>query len=170
MFSRAVEREGHCRQKSLVCVGSTLGVPATLGLPRSQNVCFPRLHCSGSRLLYRGRALCCVHFPGLSCSGSGCGYSTKMQIGLGLRFVPSLVGVTQAPRSLMSTLSPGAGCLIASAVPASVFALVQSAFCLFWEADSWLHPSRQVSTIQNLRTSLVRDWNPVCSLGGECSL
>ena len=138
--------------------------------PCSQNVCFPRLHCSGSRLLYRVWALCCVHFPGLSCSGSGCGYSTKMQIGLGLRFVPSLVGVTQAPRSLMSTLSPGAGCLIASAVPASVFALVQSAFCLFWEADSWLHPSRQVSTIQNLRTSLVRDWNPVCSLGGECSL
>ena len=108
--------------------------------PRSQNVCFPRLHCSGSRLLYRGRALCCVHFPGLSCSGSGCGYSTKMQIGLGLRFVPSLVGATQAARSLMSTLSPGAGCLIVSAVPASVFALVQCAFCLFWKLISVCAP------------------------------
>ena len=108
--------------------------------PRSQNVCFPRLHYSGSRLLYRGRALCCVHFPGLSCSGSGCGYSRKMQIGLGLRFVPSLVGATQAARSLMSTLSPGAGCLIVSAVPASVFALVQCAFCLFWKLISVCAP------------------------------
>ena len=39
--------------------------------PRSQRVCFPRLHCSGSRLLYRVRDMCCVHFPGLSRSGSG---------------------------------------------------------------------------------------------------
>ena len=30
----------------------------------------PHLHCSGSRLLYRGRALSCVHFPGPSRSGS----------------------------------------------------------------------------------------------------
>ena len=70
----------------------------------------------------------------------------------------------------MSTLSPGAGCLIASAIPASVFALVQCAFCLFWEADFWLRPSRQVSTIQNLRMALFRDWKPVCSLVGECCL
>ena len=39
--------------------------------PRLRHVCFPRLHCSGSRLLYRERALSCVHFPGLSRSGSG---------------------------------------------------------------------------------------------------
>ena len=39
--------------------------------PCLQRVCFPRLHCSGSRLLYRGRALCCVHFPGLSLSDPG---------------------------------------------------------------------------------------------------
>ena len=30
-----------------------------------------RLHCLGSRLLYRKRALSCVHFPGLSRSDSG---------------------------------------------------------------------------------------------------
>ena len=30
--------------------------------PRSQHMCFPRLHCSGSRLLYRERALSCVRF------------------------------------------------------------------------------------------------------------
>ena len=30
--------------------------------PRSWHVCFPHLHCSGSRLLYRERALSCVRF------------------------------------------------------------------------------------------------------------
>ena len=40
--------------------------------PRSlTGVCSPRLHCSDSRLLYREGALSCIHFPGLSCSGSG---------------------------------------------------------------------------------------------------
>ena len=35
------------------------------------------------------RALGCMHFPGLSCPGSGfLGYSTKAQTWLGLRFVP----------------------------------------------------------------------------------
>ena len=33
MFSRPVGREGHCRQISLACVGSTRSVPATMGLP-----------------------------------------------------------------------------------------------------------------------------------------
>ena len=64
-------REGHCRQISLSCVGSACSVPATLVCPCSRRVCFPILHFSGSRLLYRERALSCMHFPGLSCSGSG---------------------------------------------------------------------------------------------------
>ena len=41
MFSRAVGREGHCRQMSLACVGSISSVLATPGLP-SLTVCgFP---------------------------------------------------------------------------------------------------------------------------------
>ena len=48
------------------------------------------------------------------------GYSTKAETRLGLRFVPSPVGAAQAARSLTSTLSPSAGRLIPSAVPASV--------------------------------------------------
>ena len=39
--------------------------------PHSQHVCFLHLHCSGSRLLSRERALRCVDFPGLSRSHSG---------------------------------------------------------------------------------------------------
>ena len=45
--------------------------------PCSRRVCFPRLHCSGSRLLYRERALNFMHFPGLSRSGSGSGVLHK---------------------------------------------------------------------------------------------
>ena len=62
LFSRAVGRERHCRRMSLACVGSTLSVPTTLGLPPLTGVCFPRLHCSGSWLLYREQALCCMQF------------------------------------------------------------------------------------------------------------
>ena len=61
-FSSAAGREGRCRQISLACAGSTRSVPATLGLPPLMGVCFPRLHCSGSRLLYMERALRCVRF------------------------------------------------------------------------------------------------------------
>ena len=39
--------------------------------PHSWRMCFPRLHGLGSRLLYRERALSCVHFPGPGCSSSG---------------------------------------------------------------------------------------------------
>ena len=75
--------------------------------PHSWHVCFPRLHCSGSRLLSRERALICMHFPGLSCSGSCClGTPQKHR----LSFVPSPAG----------ELPPGMVCLIPPAVPASV--------------------------------------------------
>ena len=48
LFSSAVGREEHCKQISVVCAHSD---SATLGLTRSRCVCFPSLHCSGSRLL-----------------------------------------------------------------------------------------------------------------------
>ena len=46
------------------CSGHTGFAPAC-------RVCFPHLHCSGSRLLSRERALSCMHFPGLRRSDSG---------------------------------------------------------------------------------------------------
>ena len=39
--------------------------------PRSRCVCFPRLNCSGFRLLCREWALGCLHFSALNHSGSG---------------------------------------------------------------------------------------------------
>ena len=74
MFSCAVGREEHCKQISLAYEGNARNVWVTLGLPHSRRVCFPSLHCSGSRLLCRLNCLKwdlgCIHFPGLSCSGS----------------------------------------------------------------------------------------------------
>ena len=62
------------------CLGHTGFAPAT------RCVCFPNLVFSGSRLFCRRTvrwALGCMHFPGLSCSGSGSWVLHK-----GLNFVP----------------------------------------------------------------------------------
>ena len=143
---------------------------------RSRRTCFPRLHCSGSRLLYRERALSCRHFPGLSRSGSGSRVLHKGTDSAGPAFCAFPVRAAQAARSLTSALSLGAVCLIPSAVwPQLLCALVGCALCLFWESDFWLQPSWWMSTIQNLRKSLVRSWEPVCILvggavsGAECA-
>ena len=50
--------------------------------------------------------------------------------------------------------------------PQFLGAPVGCALCLFREADFWLQPFQWMSTIQNLRKSLVRSWEPVCSLVG----
>ena len=86
--------------------------------PRSQNVCFPRLHCSGSRLLYRERTLCCIHFPGLSCSGSGFWVLHKDADWVGPAFCAFPGQRNSGSQELDERTLPGAGCLIASAVPA----------------------------------------------------
>ena len=72
LFSRALGREEHCKQISLACVHSD---SATLGFPPTHVMCaFPvytaqTLGCSARNCLMR--ALVCMHFPGLSLSGSG---------------------------------------------------------------------------------------------------
>ena len=112
MFSCAEGREGRCRQISLACVGSTHSAPATLGLTPLTGVCFPRLHCSGSRLPYRGG-------PYVAC-GSSFRVLHKNVDSVGPAFCAFPAPVAQAARSLMSSLSPGAVRLIPSVVPASV--------------------------------------------------
>ena len=106
------------------CHWRVSGVPAVFRphwvCPRSQHVCFPRLHCSGSRLLYRERALSCMYFPGLSRSGSGFWVLHKDADSVGPAFCAFPVGAAQTTRSLTSALSPGAVGLLPSVVPASV--------------------------------------------------
>ena len=86
--------------------------------PHSWRVCFLCSHCSGSRLLYRERALSSVHFPGLSRSGSSFRVLHKSVDSVGSAFCAFPGRAAQSARSLMSTLSPGAVRLIPSTVPA----------------------------------------------------
>ena len=128
----------------------------------------PHLHCSGSRLLYRGRALSCVHFPGPSYSGSGFRVLHKDADSVGPAFCAFPAQAAQAARSLTGTLSPGESTSSPlRSQPQFPCAPVWCALCPFWEADFWLRPSRWMSTIQSLRKSLVRNWKPVCSLVGD---
>ena len=137
------------------------------GFAPAHGVCFPCPHCSGSRLLSRERALRCVDFPGLSRSDSGFRVLHKSTDSVGPAFCAVPVRAAQASRSLTGALSPGAVRLLPSAVPALVSARVRCALCLFLEAGLKLRPSRRMSTIQNLRKSLVRNWRPVCSVVGD---
>ena len=74
MFSLAVGREGHCEQISLASVGRAHSDSATLGLPLL-TACVPSqatlLRLQVALLGTVRRALGCMYFPGLICSGSG---------------------------------------------------------------------------------------------------
>ena len=70
----------------------------------------------------------------------------------------------QAARSLMGALSSGVVCLLPSTSPAPVPAGQVCAPCVS------LWPSWRMSTIQNLRKTLVKNWRPVCSVLGDAVL
>ena len=75
MFSRAAGREEHCTQTSLACVGSARSELATLGLPLLTACVLSRSTLLRLQVSLQGNCLKwvlgCVHFPGLSRSGSG---------------------------------------------------------------------------------------------------
>ena len=90
LFSCAMAREEHYKQISLVCVGTTCSVWTTLGLPQ---LTVPMLSLSTLlrlQVALKGncpkRALGCVFFPGLSCSGSGSRVLHKDTDSVGLVF------------------------------------------------------------------------------------
>ena len=68
-------REEHCKQVSLACVGSAHSVLATLSLPPHMECVLSQSTLLRPQVALQGnclkRALGCVHFPGLSHSGSG---------------------------------------------------------------------------------------------------
>ena len=83
--------------------------------PRSaHSVCFPSLHYSGFRLFCKVWALGCVHFPGLSLSGSGSQVLHKGADSVRPAFCSFRVGAAQETRCLASALSSGAVRLITS--------------------------------------------------------
>ena len=74
----------------------------------------------------------------------------------------------QATRSFPGALSLGAAHLPVRTSVSGRAGPVR--LCLYAAAGLWLPPSRRTATIQNLRRSLVRNWEPVCSLVGVPSL
>ena len=126
MFSRAVGREEHCKQISLVCVGSACSVSATLGLPPLTACVLSQSTILKLQVALKGNslrwALCCVHFPGLSRSGSGSRVLHKDTDSVEPVLCPSQVQASQTTRCSESTPSPGGAVrLITSPVPAVHF-------------------------------------------------
>ena len=113
LVSRAAGREGHCRQISVACVGSTHSVLATRVCPAHGCVLSPSTHLRLPAALYgAGPALRVVPVFG---------YFTKARTQLPLRFVPSPARAAQAASSLTGALSPGAVRLLPTARPSLSF-------------------------------------------------
>ena len=135
---------GALQQMSLACAGSTQKCSGHTGFAPAHGVCaFPVYTAQAPGCSAGSGALHCVHFLGLSCSGSGSRVLHKGPKSVGPAFCAFPVRAAQATRSLMSALSPGAVRLIPSVVPASVSRRAgRFTLCLFWAADFWLRPSQ----------------------------
>ena len=132
-------------------------------------VCSPHLHCSGSRLLSRERALRCMDFPGQSRSDSGSpvlhtstdsagpafcafpGQSISGRQELDDRTLPGCRAPSplRGPHLSFRERRPGAPCVC------------------FGELDSSCDPSSGCQPSRISRKSLVQSWKPVCSLVGD---
>ena len=124
------------------------------------------LRCSGSRLFYMERALRCTWFqpsgvpqkPGTkSCA---CFLCLPRQSGSGSqeldgRTLPGAAHLLLSAAHLLPSAAPATVPTRAGRVPAPCVSL---------------RPSRQMSTFQNLRRSLIRNWRPVCSAVGAAVL
>ena len=106
LFSCAVGREEHCKQIALACARSVL---ATLVCPLSQHVCFPCLHCLGSRLLCRELSEASPGLYALSRSKPlrfrYLGTPQRCRLGWACVLCPSQVGAAQVTRCLASAVA-----------------------------------------------------------------
>ena len=132
--------------------------------PRSRHVCFPSLHCSGSRLL-------CWELsdvgPGLHARPRSkllrlrfSGTPQRRRLGWPCVLCLSQVRAAQVTRCLGSAVSPGGECILSPPwsqplgfLSGSRCTRLRCAVCLLWGADLWLQPSRWLSTIQNPKKS-----------------
>ena len=145
------------------CMNHTGFAPSHVGC-----MCFPGLHCSGSRLLCRGTLQSRPGFCALPRSKllrfRFLGIPQRHRVGWGCVLCPSQVHVAQATRYLVSTLSPDVwwsypGGL--SLPPSQLLTYLgvqwehrlRCAMCLLWGADLWLRPSWWMSIVQNPKKS-----------------
>ena len=182
MFGCVVGREEYCKQISLVC-GKCLLYTDHLGFaPAHSSVCFLGLHSSGSRVLcgaFSKRALCFIHFPCLSYSGSG-SLVLRAQTWLSQCFGPFPGPSSSDDQVLGECTVPGGPCILITSMarPLSFPGVprehrLRCAMCLLWGADFRLRPSWQMSIIQDPRKtwlatgSLLTVWSRMPVSGAE---
>ena len=154
-------REEHCKQIPLVCVGNACSVWATLGLSPLKAYVLSQSTLLRLQVALQGnclkQALGCVHFPGLSCSGSGSWVLHKGADLVGPAFC-ALPRSEQLRRpSAWRAQSPQVGPGVLSPPLFQSFGFLgaqqerclRCAMCLLWGADLWLRPSWWMSTIQD---------------------
>ena len=131
-------REEHCKQISLVFVGTARSVWATLGLPLLMTcVCFSGLYCSGSRLLCQGavKAGSGLHAlpTSMLLSFRFSGTPQRHRLSWACVFCLFQVQAAQATRYLASTLFPAGRCILSPPGPSL--------------SVSWVHSGSAVSGV-----------------------
>ena len=126
MFNCAVGKEEICKQMSLAFVGSARGVWATLGLPPLTACVLSRSTLVSLQVALRGnslkQALGCMHFPGLSHSGSGSQVLHKGTESVEPGFVPFPGPSSSGDQVLGELTLPARRCILSpSLVPAPRF-------------------------------------------------
>ena len=118
-------REGHCKQKHTVCVGSAYSVCTTLGLPQSKETRASQIYtaqapgCSARALSQVGPVLRTLPRSKLV---QVLGYSARAQARLGVCFVPFPGWRSSGGQVLCECPVPGEPCiLITSLVPDTQF-------------------------------------------------
>ena len=125
-------------------------------------MCFPGLHCSGTRLFCRGTV---QSASWLACTSQVSaaqvqvlGSSTRAQTRLGLRVVPFPGPRSSGDQVLGELTAPGGLCVLVTSQPQPLGFLgalqeccLRCALGLLWGADLWLRPSWQMSAVQDPR-------------------
>ena len=169
-------REEHCKQISLVGVGSALCLGHTGFALLTASVL------SQSTLLrlqvavlgnFLGWALGCVHFPepgqvprSTPLRFRFSGTPQRHRLSWACVLCPSQVQAAQVTRCLVSAVSPDGECILSppwsqplSFLGSSGHAHLRCYLCLFWGADLWLQPSQWMSTVQNPKKSWLTTGN-----------
>ena len=116
MFSCVMGREEHCKQISLTCMGSARSVWTALALPQLTAACAFRVFTALAPGCSAGhcpkQALCFMHFPGLSRSGSGSRVLLKGTDSVGRAFC-ALPGLTSSGDQVLGEHTvPGGPCVL----------------------------------------------------------
>ena len=162
-------------------MGSASSVWATLGLPLLMACMLSQSTLLRFQVTLQGnclkQALGCLHFPGLSRSGSGSWLLHKGADLVGPAFCACPRSEQlRGPGAWRAQSPPVGDCVLSppSSQPLGFLGvhtthLLRCAECLFWGADLKLQSSRQMSTVQNPKKSWLAK-KPACSLVDDASL